>query len=47
MEAIALGTLRARIGNLREGTALSTLAARVAAGELDPYAAADDLIKGV
>jgi LAO/AO transport system kinase len=47
VEAIALGTLRARIGNLREGTALTTLAAAVAAGELDPYAAADELIKGL
>ena len=47
VEAIALGTLRARIGNLREGTGLSTLAAAVAAGRLDPYAAADELIKGL
>jgi LAO/AO transport system kinase len=45
VEAIALGTLRARLGSLREGTALSDLAARVAAGRMDPYAAADDLIK--
>jgi LAO/AO transport system kinase len=47
VEAIALGTLRARLGSLREGTALSDLAARVVAGGLDPYAAADDLIKGL
>ncbi|MEV4343394.1 methylmalonyl Co-A mutase-associated GTPase MeaB [Actinoplanes sp. NPDC049596] len=47
IEAIALGTLRSRIGSLREGTALTTLAAAVAAGELDPYAAADELIKGL
>nr|WP_041841425.1 methylmalonyl Co-A mutase-associated GTPase MeaB [Actinoplanes friuliensis] len=45
VEAIALGTLRARLGSLREGTALSDLAARVAAGGLDPYAAAESLIK--
>ena len=45
VEAIALGTLRARLGSLREGTALSALATRVAAGTLDPYAAAEDLIK--
>jgi LAO/AO transport system kinase len=45
VEAIALGTLRARLGSLREGTALSDLAAEVAAGRLDPYAAAHDLIK--
>nr|WP_221375877.1 methylmalonyl Co-A mutase-associated GTPase MeaB [Actinoplanes polyasparticus] len=47
IEAIALGTLRARIGDLREGTALSTLATAVATGQLDPYAAADELIKGL
>src|SRR4051812_15142031 len=47
VEAIALGTLRARIGSLREGTALSTLAAAVAAGEVDPYAAAEELVKGL
>jgi LAO/AO transport system kinase len=47
VEAIALGTLRARIGSLRDGTALTRLGARVAAGELDPYAAADELIKGL
>jgi LAO/AO transport system kinase len=47
VEAIALGTLRARLGSVREGTALSTLAARVADGKIDPYAAADELIKGL
>jgi LAO/AO transport system kinase len=47
VEAIALGTLRARIGSLREGTALHTLAGRVADGEIDPYAAADELIKSL
>jgi LAO/AO transport system kinase len=47
VEAIALGTLRARIADLRDGTALGALAARVAAGEIDPYAAADELIKGL
>ncbi|WFE67332.1 methylmalonyl Co-A mutase-associated GTPase MeaB [Micromonospora sp. WMMD714] len=44
IEAIALGTLRARIGSLRDGTQLSTLAAKVAEGALDPYAAADELL---
>ena len=44
VEAIALGTLRARIGDLRDGTALSALAARVADGSLDPYTAADELL---
>jgi LAO/AO transport system kinase len=47
VEAIALGTLRARLGNLRDGTALGTLAARVADGSLDPYAAAAALIAGL
>ncbi|WP_438872337.1 methylmalonyl Co-A mutase-associated GTPase MeaB [Paractinoplanes maris] len=47
VEAIALGTLRARIGDLRQGSALTTLAAAVATGELDPYAAADELVKGL
>ncbi|MBM7080389.1 methylmalonyl Co-A mutase-associated GTPase MeaB [Micromonospora sp. MMS20-R1-14] len=44
IEAIALGILRARIGSLRDGTELSTLAAKVAEGALDPYAAADELL---
>jgi len=44
VEAIALGELRERIGSLRNGTALPALAARVAAGELDPYAAAHELL---
>jgi LAO/AO transport system kinase len=47
VEAIALTTLRARIGDLRGGDALARLAARVVAGELDPYAAADELVEGV
>ena len=47
VEAIALGQLRSRIGDLRGGAALDQLAKRVAAGELDPYAAADDLVAGL
>jgi LAO/AO transport system kinase len=47
IEAIALGTLRARMGDLHEGTALATLAARVAGGDIDPYAAADQLLQGL
>ncbi|MGC9670194.1 methylmalonyl Co-A mutase-associated GTPase MeaB [Planosporangium sp. 12N6] len=47
IEAIALGELRARIGSLRDGSALPDLAARVAAGKLDPYAAARDLLAGL
>jgi LAO/AO transport system kinase len=41
---IALGTLRARIGSLRHGSALPRLAADVAAGRTDPYAAAASLL---
>jgi len=44
VEAIALGTLRARMTDLRDGTTLSKLAAQVADGALDPYAAADSLL---
>ncbi|RIV36571.1 methylmalonyl Co-A mutase-associated GTPase MeaB [Micromonospora radicis] len=44
IEAIALGVLRARIGSLRDGTQLSVLAAEVAAGATDPYAAANTLL---
>lgn len=44
VEQLALHTLRARIGSLRHGTALPALAARVAAGDLDPYTAAADLL---
>jgi LAO/AO transport system kinase len=47
VEAIALGTLRARMGSVRDGTGLGTLAAKVAAGELDPYAAAEELLKSL
>ena len=35
------------MGTLRNGTALPSLAAKVAAGELDPYAAADQLLSGL
>ncbi len=47
VEAIAMEELRGRIGDLRGGTALDRLAARVAAGSLDPYTAADDLVAGL
>jgi LAO/AO transport system kinase len=47
VEAIALAALREKIGSLRDGTALSRLAAAVAAGELDPYAAAGNLLAGL
>jgi LAO/AO transport system kinase len=44
VEAIALAALRARLGSVREGTALQALAARVAGGALDPHAAAAQLL---
>jgi LAO/AO transport system kinase len=44
VEAIALGELRARLGSLRDGTALPALAADVAQGRTDPYAAARALL---
>ncbi|MFI6761393.1 methylmalonyl Co-A mutase-associated GTPase MeaB [Micromonospora sp. NPDC050417] len=44
VEAIALGVLRARLGSLHAGTGLATLAAKVADGSLDPYAAAGELL---
>ncbi len=44
VEAIALTVLRARMGDLRGGDALDLLAGRVVAGQLDPYAAADELV---
>ncbi|MCW2605819.1 MAG: transporter [Frankiales bacterium] len=47
VEAIALTALRARIGDLRGTDSLDKLAARVVAGDLDPYAAADELVAGL
>jgi LAO/AO transport system kinase len=47
VEAIALTVLRARMGDLRGGDKLDELAGRVVAGEVDPYAAADELVAGV
>ncbi|GIE83975.1 methylmalonyl Co-A mutase-associated GTPase MeaB [Actinoplanes regularis] len=47
ISALALGTLRARIGDLHEGTALPALATQVADGDIDPYAAADRLLAGL
>ncbi|WP_173056136.1 methylmalonyl Co-A mutase-associated GTPase MeaB [Phytohabitans houttuyneae] len=44
VEAIALGTLRERLGSIRSGTALRDAAVKVAAGETDPYAAAASLL---
>ena len=47
VEAIALTGLRETMTHLRGGQALADLAVRVAAGELDPYAAADVLVAGL
>jgi LAO/AO transport system kinase len=47
IEAIALTSLRERMGDLRSGRGLDELAERVVAGELDPYSAADQLVEGV
>ncbi len=46
ISAIALGELRARMGGLPGDERIDSLATRVAAGELDPYTAADELIAG-
>lgn len=47
VETIAVTSLRERIADLRGDTRLEALAGRVAAGELDPYTAADELVAGV
>jgi LAO/AO transport system kinase len=44
VEAIALASLRARMGDVHGSAALSALAEAVVAGETDPYSAADDLV---
>ena len=44
VEHLALGMLREKFGSLRSGTALPALAADVAAGRTDPYAAATTLV---
>jgi LAO/AO transport system kinase len=47
VEAIVLGALRARLESLPGAAALPGLAAEVAAGRLDPYAAARTVVAGV
>jgi len=42
--AVAVAALRQRMGGLPGDSRLDELAARVAAGELDPYSAADELV---
>ncbi len=47
VEAIAVAGLRRRMGDLRDGTRLLDLAGRVVGGEIDPFAAADELVAGL
>ena len=47
VEAIAVTALRHQLVDPRSGHALDDLACRVAAGETDPYTAADRLIEGL
>lgn len=47
IESIAVAEVRSRIGDLRGRGTLPELAKRVVAGELDPYAAADELVDTV
>jgi LAO/AO transport system kinase len=47
VETIAVTTLRERIGDLHGDRRVSALAERVVAGELDPYGAADELVRGL
>jgi LAO/AO transport system kinase len=47
VETIAVTALRERMADLRGDTRLDALAERVAAGDLDPYSAADELVAGV
>ncbi|RBY96791.1 methylmalonyl Co-A mutase-associated GTPase MeaB [Blastococcus sp. TF02-8] len=44
IEAIALATLRERIGDIRGSAALEALAGQVVDGSTDPYCAADELL---
>ncbi|MFT4010389.1 MAG: methylmalonyl Co-A mutase-associated GTPase MeaB [Nocardioidaceae bacterium] len=45
IEAVALAALRSRWGSVDHGTGLDALAAALARGETDPYAAAEALLK--
>jgi LAO/AO transport system kinase len=47
IEALAVAALRETMGDLRGGTLLDDLAAKVVAGDTDPYTAADDLLVAV
>jgi LAO/AO transport system kinase len=45
IEAIAVGALRERMGDVHGSAALSALAEKVVAGDTDPYRAADQLLE--
>ena len=47
IEAIVLAQLRARMGDLRGSHGIDELAARVVAGESDPYTAADKVLDDI
>ncbi|MEU3506238.1 methylmalonyl Co-A mutase-associated GTPase MeaB [Streptomyces hundungensis] len=47
VETIAVTALRERIGSLHGDRRLDALAQRIVDGELDPYAAADELVAGL
>jgi len=47
IEAVTLAAVRQRIGEHHDGALLDALSAKVAAGDLDAYAAADDLMRGL
>jgi len=44
IEAIAVTALRGRFGDLHGDARLDTLAEKVLAGQIDPYAAADEIL---
>ena len=47
IEAIAVATLRSRMGSLRHGEGVTRLAADVVDGHTDPYAAADQVVEAL
>jgi len=47
IEAVTLAAVRQRIGGHHDGALLDSLAAKVVAGALDPYTAADELMRGL
>jgi LAO/AO transport system kinase len=47
VEAIVLEVLRGRVRSVRGGSALAALAAAVAAGDKDPYTAADEILSSI